>query len=335
MKVARQFGLVAAMVVVAAGEGVAAVKYFRPAGTTAKWSDNVWYDSEVGGSLVTPAGAADRAVILATKICQVLESNEAADTVVVRTGATLEIHPEWTLTLDNNNNNGAVDSIIDGELHILIDDPEDPNEAGTLAITTENHTFSGDGGVFGDHQNCLVTIAAGTTLTNQLDNDGIFAAGGFVGAMTIRGLPASGLSNGEFRNEGIVLAIGTGIITGDEEFVLEVDTRLSDHDTVDQAIWASASGGTLVFQGGTRSLDGHIIVDCKSNLRFDPGSYVATCGTFSWIAGRWDVEQNATLRYTEFIGSPNPGTDICPGGRCDCLKWEITGVDSGTIKCGG
>lgn len=327
MKAPGRFGLAFVVVAVLSGEAVAAVKYFRPAGTTAEWSDNVWYDSEVGGSSVSPPGSSDRAVILANKICEVVDSDETADTIVVRADATLEIHPTWTLTLVNANGS---DSIIDGELHILIDDIFTPVDAGTLAITTTSHTFSGDGLVFGDHQNCLVTIAAGKTLTSQLDNDTFLAAGGFVGAMTIRGLTASGMSNGEFRNEGIVLAIN--ITVGGAEFVLEEDTRLSDHNTVDQAIWESR--GTLIFQGGTRSLNGHIIVNCKSELIFDEDSYVATCGTFSWIGGLWIVDTDATFRYVDFVSTrPNPGTDLCPTERCDCMKWEIAGFDSDVIIC--
>ncbi|MFG0283160.1 MAG: hypothetical protein ACF8R7_01960 [Phycisphaerales bacterium JB039] len=304
-------GVVVCAVLVIGQSALGDVKYFRPSGSSAAWSDNVWYDSEVGGSLVASPDEGDRAVILAGKKCN-LTTNEAADTLELRSTATLEIQSGKTLTLDNDdsNANGAANSEIDGLIDLITD--------ATLKFIDQDHGFEGDGEVAGDDEDCTIDIDDELLLTNRL------AVGGFTGAMTILG--QTGTNNGEFRNDGLV--VGSG---GTEDFVLASTTELSDHNTVDQAVW-KADGGSLIFKRDAQDLDGNMVVECKSLLRFEAD--VKTCGTFTWTAGTWEVDTDQTFKYVTYSsGSANPGTDLCPNERCDCLKWGITGSDSGTIIC--
>lgn len=251
----------------------------------------------------TPPGVpteADRVVIPENKWCQIENDDAFADTIVVEEGGILEIMSGMVLTLDNDDDNfephDPDHSIVNGIVWIRYD----PDPA-ILRVADASHTFVGEGAIHGWDETALVEIGAGLMLMNGL-NDPL---GGFRGGMTIRGLTGTGLSNGAFRNLGVVNARA-----GD--LVLHADTLLED---IEGAVWTvTACKSSLIFDRECLTLLGDFIKPNDATYGSDGrgamvfNADIKTCGEFVYNVAGLYFNNGACFMYESFSGSlTNPG----------------------------
>lgn len=275
---------------------LAGVVTFDGGGGSSKWSNpNNWSTDAV------PTHD-DRAVIPTDFHVVIDDGNYTVDTIEIETNASLTIDPGFTLTLQDDDANlgggglldpdpcttltGGDNSIVDGALIIAANNP--PTDAGTLAIANCNHTFSGEGYIFGEDELSQITIATNRTLINQL------ATMGIAGGMTIS-------RSATLRNEGLVEAEG----------VIVIETAIRD---VAGADWAAGCKDTLVFETGYLGLNGDF---WDHGLVWDPGcgmlqfeAPVSTCGTYRSTCG--GVTLIGASTYFEYAFYQ----DLTSGGNC-------------------
>lgn len=243
----------------------------------------------------SPSGVpteADRVIIPEGKICSIADDAEA-DTIVVEVEAQLIIQGGQTLTLDNDDPHGSNDpdhSIVDGSVILQ-------GEDAVLFIAENDHVVSGDGRVWGLHNDARIDIDDYITFGNFLATTGE----GILGQLVSRGITDGA---GTFSNFGIVHATGAsgGILWVHPGIVAE------DVTTSGLAKWmVTGKGLTLLFSTLATSLYGDFhTIGCG---RLHVTDNVKTCGTFHWD-GWLEVDASTYFAYVGFNGHSicsNPG----------------------------
>lgn len=268
-------------------------------------SSGNWSNSNNWSPTGVPTEADDVIIPTSTTLCTVDISTAVADTIVVETGAVVNISVSCKLTLDNDSSSG---STVDGQIFL---DSSGNSAPPILAFIDQSHVVDGDGRIWGDNSGCVILIGTGITLTSQL----AAADEGIRGSLTIMGVRVGG-STGTFINEGLVES--TGLL------VLHADTIIDD---IDGAIWrAKECGPVLRFDRQALGLEGDFIVECGATLRFNAS--IKTCGDLSSYAGEIDVNNSATFKYVGF-STPGECDEPGSGGSGTCNDPKTVSADSG------
>ncbi|MFM9996289.1 MAG: G8 domain-containing protein [Phycisphaerales bacterium] len=284
------------VVVCLAASASATTKTFVP--SSGIWNDvNNWSPSglpTVNDNVVIPGG----------KVCNVDITTATAQTMEVY--GTLNIQPGKKLTLDLYTSNVPLDSIVDGIVTLV----HDNTGFGTLTFAQGTHTVTGDGRIAGQEVTCTIEVGSSSILTNELAGSGE----GIRESLTIRGLTASGQTNGTFVNQGLVEAVG--------HLTLHADTILDDDGT---GLWKAVSCKTVLqFDRQALGLDGDFQLGCGSKFLFNAS--IKTCGTLIYNSTGIDVENSATFQYAAFSGSQaNPGS-ATPPVTCN-NPWTVSADD--------
>ncbi len=245
----------------------------------------------------SPSGVpteADRVIIPEGKICSIADDAEA-DTIVVEADAQLTIQGGHTLTLDNDDPHGDQDpdhSIVDGQVRL-------EGEDDVLLFAENDHSITGDGQIWGRHNNARIDIDADVTFSSHLGA----TDQGIRGQLIIRGL-TGGSTNGRFVNHGIVSA---GNPSGGT-LELHEDTVVEDASSVGQALWRSEfKNGILLFSTVATGLNGDFNPTACGRLHISAD--VKTCGTFIWD-GYLVVDDGV---YFAYVGYSSPNNCSNPG----------------------
>ncbi len=306
MSVCMAFGL--------CGSASAEVKAFQPA--TGAWHvAGNWIPSGI------PAGT-DRVEIPTGKTCDI-QANAIADTIVVASTAVLNIHPGYTLTLENDTEHSGFpdDSDIIGTVVLLVNNP--PTAGGSIAFTAHEHHLLGDGAIRGQNPTlCKITIAAGIKVRNFLAGSGK----GIRGSMTIEGL--TGGTNGKFRNDGLVEADAKGTIT------LASTTILEDASGADWSIGDCYS--SMVFNRESLGLLGDFFGYSGAGGQFVFNESIKTCGTYTRHCSNIDVGSGKTFSYVIFVDGAgscgNPGS-TSGADPPTCASPYVVSSDAGNHTC--
>lgn len=258
-----------------AGSALAATKSFCQT-VNNSWSGiGNWEELDVGEVCGegTPTGiptAADRAVIVSGKTCNVDISNAEADTLVVETTATLNIQIGSTVTLRNASGEG---STIDGTLNLESGFGTVPE----LVFEINNHTLAGDGKIVGQNEIAKFRILDAIEVISQI---------------TIEGKLTFTDENVEniFNNQGVVHANTDGAIH------IQVSTMLDTANAVgEDARWqVSHVSGTLWIDVNSHTHPPPISQTLAGDFDVSEGTVdvdwaTTTTGDLTMTAGRIDA----------------------------------------------
>lgn len=252
-------------------------KYFC-ATTDNTWSGANWKEFAAGqdcttGTATDPPTAADRAIIVGGKTCNVDVTTAVADSVNVESGATLNIQANQKLTIDDD---AGSKTTIAGTLYLQ-------GSGSVLAFTTNNQTIDGAGKIVGQNSAAKITVVSGKILTNESTIEG---------ALKI----TDDTINGTFRNFGTVHANSAG--------TLEISTNAFDDDST--AMWkvSKSSGVTLKLDGTSATkavLDGSFEIFDNGKLVVESPGFTTT-GSLVWKGGTIDVASSSLADF----GLPDP-----------------------------
>ena len=253
-------------------------KYFC-ADTDNTWNDDGnWkeYDPGAGGNCgngtaSTKPTAADRAIIVSGKTCNVDVPTAVADSLNVESTATLNIQASQKLTLDDT---AGSKTTIAGTLNLQ-------GSGSELAFTSNSQTIDGAGKIVGQNNAAKITVSDGETLTNDATIEGKLAI-------------TDNTINGTFLNHGIVHANVAG--------TLEISTNSFDDDST--ALWKiSASSSAILKIDATSTTKAVLEGDFEI---FDDGKLVVgspgfeTTGSLVWKGGTIDVASSSLADFGWF-----------------------------------
>ena len=241
------------------------------------WSGANWKVFAAGedcttGTATDPPTAADRAIIVGGKTCNVDVTTAAADSLNVESGATLNIQASKKLTIDDT---AATGTTIGGTLNLQ-------GASSELAFVDNDQTIDGAGKIVGQNSASKITVVSGKILTNESTIEG---------ALKITG-PSS--KTGTFLNHGTVHANSAG--------TLEISTdALGDDSTAAWKITTSSNAVLRidVFSSTRPALDGDWTIEDDGKLDVDSVGFTTT-GSLVWKGGTIDVASNSLADFGWF-----------------------------------
>jgi hypothetical protein len=266
------------------GSANAATYYFYvdEDGTPGNWNVAAnWFDDncETHTSAGAVPTASDRAVICSGQVCNVdaVDNTTTVDTLDVQ--GTLNIAPNDTLTVQNNDDNGtggAGDnhSVVDGTLNLEKEDAEPPTTFGKLSFTINDHQITGSGSIVGAHDSCQILLSS-----NNLD---------LTSSVTISGALAitSGASTTSFVNSspGLVYANANGTLEISPDSIGDSSGSWQVGNDPGAMLWINASSAA--------THDGSVTVGAgELNIDYT----FRTTGHYTQTGGELDVASGVTF----------------------------------------
>ena len=273
----------AMMILVPAAFATSETLYFDNNGGNHEWS-NVANWSTSPSTHVAPSDNSypledDRAVILSSsEYCTISSQDAAADTLVVQSGAELNIEAQRQLTLDHDNG-PAGDTEIAGTVNLNYDSENE--YFSTLEFRDSNQAVSGSGSIKGWGNTCRLSISTSNTLTNETTIEG---------SMQIRA------GSGTFQNNGTVEA--NHYDDDDDTLTLYSGTFSGGTSTCNEGYKVTESLATLLIGVGSPTITSLSADFFIEDGTLDIQASVATTGGMRFTGGTISVNAGCSFTAT-------------------------------------